>query len=364
MAEDFVVARNPDPDSTLSYLVRVPLPGRPVVLKAREPWPRTSKVYCHRAEGWPEDVEVVERVPVRSCERRGGAIDLVLDRARENRSQFVMTRVRGREAIFWQSARTAKQARPAVRPPTARAAGLERFTVLVDAHERYPYRFAGQQVDVERRALPAGDYGVQLDGVLVAAVERKSLADLISSLTTGRLRFAMGELAALPRAAVVVEDRWSQVFKQQHVRPALVADGLAELAARYPAVPVFFAETRPLAEEWTYRWLAAALIAAEEERGGSARLDALVAVPDLPSVDVAQPPPGDHRGAPPVAVVRAWALAQGLPVSDRGRLRADVVAAYLAAQAPRRAAADDHAEGVVQPPTDADDLHLLHDHQG
>lgn len=333
MAEDFLVARNPDADSKLPYLVRVPLPGRPVVLKAREPWPRTSKVYCHRAEGWPADADVVERVPVRSCERRGGAIDLVLDRARENRSQFVMTRVRGREAIFWQSARTAKQARPAVRTPTARAGGLERFTVLVDAHERYPYRFSGQQVDVQRRALPAGDYGVELDGALVASVERKSLPDLTSSLTSGRLRYAMGELAALPRAAVVVEDRWSQVFKQQHVRPSLVADGLAELAARYPAVPVFFAETRPLAEEWTYRWLAAALVAAEEERGGSARLDELVAVADLPAVDVVRPEPA-HAASPPVAVVRAWALAQGLAVSDRGRLRADVVAAFLAAQQP------------------------------
>ena len=50
-------------------------------------------------------------------------------------------------------------------------------------------------------------------GALVAAVERKSLPDLVSSLTSGRLRYALGELAALPRAAVVVEDRYSQVFK-------------------------------------------------------------------------------------------------------------------------------------------------------
>jgi len=100
MAEDFVVARNPDPDSTLPFLVRLPLGHLGVVLKARETWPRTSKVYCHRAEEWPGDPEVVERVPVRSCVRRGGAIDLVLDRGRENRSQFVFTRIRGgREAI-------------------------------------------------------------------------------------------------------------------------------------------------------------------------------------------------------------------------------------------------------------------------
>ena len=88
----------------------------------RDTWPRTSKVYCHRAPGWPDDPEILERVPVRSCVRRRAAIDLVLDRGRENRSQFVITRIRGgREAIFWQSPRTTKAARPNVPLPTGRA---------------------------------------------------------------------------------------------------------------------------------------------------------------------------------------------------------------------------------------------------
>ena len=34
--------------STLPYLVRLPLPDGAVVLKARDVWPRTAKVYCHR----------------------------------------------------------------------------------------------------------------------------------------------------------------------------------------------------------------------------------------------------------------------------------------------------------------------------
>ena len=273
--DDFVIARNPDPDSSLPYLLRVPLPGRPIVLKARDTWPRTSKVYCHRAEAWPERPDIVERVPTRACERHGAAIDLVLDRSRENRSQIVLTYVRGREAIFWQSQRTAKQARPAVRLPTAGAAGRRDMTILVDTHERYPYRFAGQQVNVERRALTAGDYAVELDGAAVAVVERKSLSDLTTSMTNGRLRFVLGELAALPRAAVVVEDRYSAVFKTSFVRPALIADGLAELQARWPAIPIVFAETRRLAEEWTYRWLAAALTAYEDELGSDERLATL-----------------------------------------------------------------------------------------
>ena len=56
-------------------------------------------------------------------------------------------------------------------------------------------------------------------------VERKSLADLVSSLISGKLRYALGD---------VVEDRYSQVFKLDWVRPAAVADGLAELQIRWP----------------------------------------------------------------------------------------------------------------------------------
>jgi hypothetical protein len=320
--EDFVIARNPDGDSALPYLLRVPLPGRPVVLKARDTWPRTSKIYCHPAEAWPDEPDIVERVPVRACERRGASIDLVLDRGRESRSQLVFTRIRGgREAIFWQSPRTTRQARPAVRPPTARAAGLAELTIVVDSHERYPYRFADQQAEVVRRALPAGDYAVEVDGRVVAAVERKSLPDLVSSLTSGRLRYALGELAALPRAAVVVEDRWSQVFRLEHVRPAVVADGLAEAQVRWPAVPIVFTETRRLAEEWTYRWLAAASVAAQDETGGETRMAALVAAGPVAAA------------APTTAEVRAWAVARGLPVSDRGRLRPEILAAFAAAHA-------------------------------
>jgi hypothetical protein len=256
--KELLIARNPEPDSSLPFLLRVPVPGGDLLLKARDTWPRTSKVYCHRLDVWPADAEVVERVPVRSCVKRGPAIDLVVDRARETRSQLVLARARGREMIFWQSPRTAKQARPAVTLPTRRAAGHV-LEILVDSRERYAYAFTHQQATTVRRALPVGDYAAALDGDVVAAVERKSLPDLASSLLSGKLTYALAELAALPRAAIVVEDRYSALFKLEHVAPGRVAEALAEAQARFPAVPVFFAETRALAQEWTYRFLGAAL---------------------------------------------------------------------------------------------------------
>lgn len=310
--DDFLIARNPEEGTTLPYLLRLPLGPDGVVLKARETWPRTGKVYCHRAVGWPGDPDIVQAVPVRSCVRRGAAIDLVLDRGRENRSQFVLTRIRGgREAIFWQTARTAKQARPAVALPTARAAGVAELEIVVDSHERYAWGFTHQQASTTRRALPAGDYAVELDGRVVAAVERKSLADLVATLTSGKMRYLLAHLAEVPRAAVVVEDRYSQVFALDRVRPAVVADAIAECAARFPQVPIQFCETRALAQEWTYRFLGAALREAADEAGADPRVAALpTAAPATPTE------------------IRTWARAHGYDVAARGRIPSEVLTAF------------------------------------
>ena len=43
---------------------------------------------------------------------------------------------------------------------------------------------------------------------------------------------------------------------------------LARLQVRYPEVPVVFADSRRFAEEWTYRFLAAALAEAPPETPG------------------------------------------------------------------------------------------------
>ena len=322
---ELLIARNPDPGSTLPYLLRLPL-GDGLVFRTKDTWPRTTALYCHPVPPaeWPEHPDLVVRVPLRSCTRRGAAIDVVADRGREQRSQVVFTVARGREMVFWQSPRTRKQARPDVRLPTARAAGIPDLEIVVDAHERYPYQFAGQQVRTVRRGLDCGDYAVMAGGRVVAAVERKNLADLVASVTSGRLRFALGELSALPRAAVVVEDRYSQIFSLQRVRPALVADGLAELQVRWPAVPIVFCDNRKLAEEWTYRWLAAAMAWAVAEAPAVAR----IGLAD-----------GTLLGAPPepepsTAEVRAWAREHGLAVPDRGRLRPEIHEAWRAANRP------------------------------
>jgi hypothetical protein len=332
-AGELVIVANPDEGSSLGYVMRLPISGG-LVFRTSDTWPRTKALFCYPmpTEAWPADGDVVERIPLRSCVRRGAAIDVVADRARENRSQIVFTRARGREMVFWQSPRTRKQARPNVTLPTARAAGVAELEIVVDTRERYAYRFSAQSVSTVARALACGDYGVLSGGRLVAAVERKSLADLVRSVTSGKLRYALGDLAALPRAAVVVEDRYSALFKQRHARPAVVADALAEYQVRWPSVPIVFCETRPLAEEWTYRFLAAAWQWAETEPAAHER----TTVPDLVLPGALTQP------EPSVAEVRAWARTAGLDVPDRGRLRPEIWTAWRTAHqaAPTAVAAD------------------------
>src|SRR5207249_4475667 len=81
----FRVARN----SRLPYLIRLPIEGG-LVLKARETWPRATRVFCSQdVTSWDESTDLIDDVPVLFCRRRGAAIDLVLDRPSLSRSQFV-----------------------------------------------------------------------------------------------------------------------------------------------------------------------------------------------------------------------------------------------------------------------------------
>jgi len=252
----FRVARNPDPESRLPYLIRLPIEGG-LVLKARETWPRANRVFCSQdAIPWDESADLIDDVPVLLCRRRGAAIDLVLDRPSLSRSQFVFTVARGRPAIWWQTQKTAQAANPGARIPRGRAAAA--LTIAIDTREKYGWKFAGRPLAIERRALPAGDDVAIVDEAVVAVVERKTLENLATSLSDGGLAFQMQRLAEVARAAIVVEGDYPDLFRTQPGRGSWLADMLGRLAVRYPEVPVIFAGSRRFAEEWAYRFLEAA----------------------------------------------------------------------------------------------------------
>ena len=263
----FVVALNPQQDSRLPYLLRLPIEGG-LVLKARAPWPATARVYCHRfEEPWPQNAEIVEQTRARLCPRRGAAIDLVLERPRLSRSQFVFTQVRGREAIFWQTQKTVRAANPGGRIPRRRSL-TDPVTIAVDTRERYPYRFAQHGAETVRATVSAGDYAIHAaDESILAAVERKTLDDLATSLSDGTLAFQLQRLVELPLAAVVIEARYSALHRLEHVDGGWLADQLTRLQARYPEVQLVFADSRRYAEDWTYRFLTTALADASDVNG-------------------------------------------------------------------------------------------------
>lgn len=83
-APRFRVARNPDLESRLPYLIWLPIDDG-LVLKARETWPCGSRVLCAQdATPWDESGGVLDDVPVILCRRRGAAIDLVNGRDRHS----------------------------------------------------------------------------------------------------------------------------------------------------------------------------------------------------------------------------------------------------------------------------------------
>jgi len=218
----FRVARNPDPESRLPYLIRLPIEGG-LVLKARETWPRANRVFCSQdAIPWDESADLIDDVPVLLCRRRGAAIDLVLDRPSLSRSQFVFTLARGRPAIWWQTQKTAQAANPGARIPRGRAAAA--LTIAIDTREKYGWKFAGRPLAIERRALPAGDYAAIVDEGVVAVVERKTLENLATSLSDGGLAFQMQRLAEVARAAIVVEGDYPDLFRTQPGRGSWLAD--------------------------------------------------------------------------------------------------------------------------------------------
>src|SRR5262249_56229755 len=126
----------------------------------------------------------------------------------------------------------------------------------IDTREKYGWKFPGRLTTIERRALPAGDYGAIVEDEVVAVVERKTIENLATSLSDGTLSFQMQRLAEVARAAVVVEGDYPDLFRTQPGRGSWLADMLGRLAVRYSEVPIIFAGSRKFAAEWSYRFFA------------------------------------------------------------------------------------------------------------
>ena len=109
-----------------------------------------------------------------------------------------------------------------------------RPTIQIDTREQHPAPLSGFPVEVV--GLPVGDYGVRgfSDWDRPAfIIERKSLADLIASLTRGRARFMreVEKMRAFGFAALVIEAERRQVSLGQYRSQATPQSILASLDA-------------------------------------------------------------------------------------------------------------------------------------
>jgi len=129
---------------------------------------------------------------------------------------------------------------------------LAGHTLIIDTREKRPLRFA-PTIRTIRRTLQTADYTV--DGWQWAfAIERKSVPDLVNSLTTERARFTreMERMASIAFTRVIVEGSYQQVVNYiktaRRATPAAILGSIAAFEVRYDTPFVFAADPREAAE--------------------------------------------------------------------------------------------------------------------
>lgn len=122
--------------------------------------------------------------------------------------------------------------------------------IIQDSREQCPYSFAGPRyagVTVEVGTLTTGDYSIAgfEDAI---ALERKSIDDLVSSLSTGRARFEkeLSRARGYDVFAIIAECTMQDVAEHRYrsqMQPHAVLQSLFCFQVRY-SVPVIWAGSR------------------------------------------------------------------------------------------------------------------------
>jgi len=131
----------------------------------------------------------------------------------------------------------------------------EHITAIIDTREQEPLELA--PLKTMRGTLDTADYSV-LGLQHIIGVERKSLNDLIGSLSQERERFEreMQRLLAYPVRALVIEADWSTIELKQYrsrMHPNAVMGSLMGLIAQ--TIPVVMIGNHQRAGVWVSRML-------------------------------------------------------------------------------------------------------------
>jgi len=129
--------------------------------------------------------------------------------------------------------------------------------IIIDTREQAPFLFS-ENVDTQRATLDAGDYSVA-GLTATVAIERKSLDDLVGSITAGRERFmeCCSRLGRLDFGCIIVEAALSDVIAGAYVsktRPQSVVGSMLAIHVDY-GIPTIWAGGRSAAANLTERLL-------------------------------------------------------------------------------------------------------------
>ena len=131
---------------------------------------------------------------------------------------------------------------------------MNKPVIIIDTREQEGFSFDPELADVERRALPAGDYS--LAGLeRRVAVERKSLDDFVSTVIRGRARFAkeLQKLQTYDFACVVIEATLAEVLRgsyQSGAHPNSVFGAVISIIVDC-GIPAYFCSDRQVACRFT-----------------------------------------------------------------------------------------------------------------
>ncbi len=130
------------------------------------------------------------------------------------------------------------------------------FAIAFDTREQLPWSFS-DEIRVTRATLAAGDYA-PVGAETRCAIERKSLADFIGSITHERERFKreLAKLAAYEFAAVLIEANVADVEERRYraqVHPNSVLGSAVAITTDF--VPVIWAGDRANAAALCARFL-------------------------------------------------------------------------------------------------------------
>ena len=138
------------------------------------------------------------------------------------------------------------------------------FTIVVDKREKTPLSFKIKDFEIPtiEGTLPTGDYSV-LGLESKISVERKSLPDLIGSVTHDRDRFEreLQRLAAYPTRLIVIESTWKDIEEGNYrskANPQSIVGTLIAYQERY-CIPIMMAEDHERAGLMTARFLFSAV---------------------------------------------------------------------------------------------------------